>query len=147
MMVANYGDHVLYCPLRTPQPPHWDCVAVYITLPSSLLYKTHLSRQLNCWSLRCSWSIACRRCSNYIFILNLTPGFNRLGKDKCKIRWESFKFCDLVRLILQILWYMSIFLMAKLPHGSCVSLALPWLSVVPHWRPWWHSQLVALSCA
>ena len=30
---------------------------------------------------RCSWSIACRRCSNYIFILNLTPGFNGLGKD------------------------------------------------------------------
>ena len=23
-------------------------------------------------SLRCSWSIACRRCSNYIFILDLT---------------------------------------------------------------------------
>ena len=52
----------------------------------------HLSWQLNCWSLRCSWSIACRRCSNYIFILNLTPGFNGLGKDDCKTRWESFKF-------------------------------------------------------
>ena len=32
----------------------------------------HLSRQYNCRSLRCSWSIACRRCSNYIFILDLT---------------------------------------------------------------------------
>ena len=26
--------------------------------------------QLNYWSLRCSWSIVCRRCSNYIFILD-----------------------------------------------------------------------------
>ena len=42
--------------------------------------------QLNCWSLRCSWSIACRRCSNYIFILDLTPGFNGLGKGNCKTR-------------------------------------------------------------
>ena len=58
----------------------------------------HLSRQLNCSSLRRSWSIACRCCSNYIFILYLAPGFNRLGKDKCKTRRESFKFWDLVRL-------------------------------------------------
>ena len=72
----------------------------------SLKYKAHLSRQLNCRSLRCSWSIACRRCSNYIFILYLTPGFNRLGKDKWKTRRGSFKFCDLVRLILEILRYL-----------------------------------------
>ena len=38
----------------------------------------------NCWSFRCSWSSACQCCSNYIFILNLTPGFNGLGKDTCK---------------------------------------------------------------
>ena len=60
---------------------------------------------LHCWSLRCSWSIACRRCSNYIFILNLTPGFNRLGKDNYKIRREAYKFWDLVRLILETLRY------------------------------------------
>ena len=72
---------------------------------SSLWYKTHFSRQLNCWSLRCSWSIACRRCSNYIFILNLTPGFNGLGKDNYKMRREAFKFWDLVRLILETLRY------------------------------------------
>ena len=29
--------------------------------------------QWNCRSLRCSWSITCRRCSNYVFILDLTP--------------------------------------------------------------------------
>ena len=43
-------------------------------LPRNLLYESHLSKQYNCWSLRWSWSIPCRRCSNYIFILDLTPG-------------------------------------------------------------------------
>ena len=49
-----------------------------------LIKGTHLSRQQNCLSLRCSWSIACRRCSNYIFILDLTPGFNGLDKDNSR---------------------------------------------------------------
>ena len=77
-------------------------------LPSSLFYKTHFSRQSNCWSLRCSWSIACRRCSNYIFILNLTPGFNGLGKDNCKMRRETFKFWNLLPLILETLRYVCL---------------------------------------
>ena len=55
----------------------------------------------NCWSLRCSWSIACRRCSNYIFILNLTRGFNGLGKDNWKTRRETFMFGDWVCLIFE----------------------------------------------
>ena len=50
---------------------------------------------------RCSWSIACRRCSNYIFILDLTHGFNRFGKDNCKTTWGTFKFWNLVHLILE----------------------------------------------
>ena len=65
----------------------------------------HLSWQWNCRSLRCSWSIACRRCSNYIFILDLTPGFIGLGKDNCKARQEAFQFGDPVRLILENLRY------------------------------------------
>ena len=65
--------------------------------------KAHFSGQLNCWSLRCSWSIACRRCSNYIFILDLIDGFNGLGKDNCRMRRETFKFRDLVRRILETL--------------------------------------------
>ena len=69
--------------------------------------RRNFSRQLNCWSLRCSWSIACRRCSNYIFILNLTPGFNGLGKDNYKMRRETIKFWDLVRLILETLRYVK----------------------------------------
>ena len=61
-----------------------------------------------CWSLRCSWNIACRRCSNYIFILYWTPGFNRLGKDKCKTRRESVKFWDSDRILLEILRYVHV---------------------------------------
>ena len=55
-----------------------------VRLPSSLQYKTHFSRQLNCWSLTGSWSTACRRCSNYIIILHSALGFSILGKDNCK---------------------------------------------------------------
>ena len=29
----------------------------------------------------CSWSIACRRCSNYIFILDITSGLKGFGID------------------------------------------------------------------
>ena len=38
-----------------------------------------------------------------IFIVDLTPGFNGLGKDNCKTRPESFKFWNLVQLILEVL--------------------------------------------
>ena len=41
----------------------------------------------------------------YIFILDLTPGSNSLGKDKCKAGRETFKFCDLVSLLLEVWWY------------------------------------------
>ena len=66
-------------------------------MPSNPYYKSHIIRQWNCWSLTCSWGIACQRCSNYIFILDLTPGSNGLGKDKCKTRRETFTFWELVR--------------------------------------------------
>ena len=38
--------------------------------------------------------IPCQCCSNYIFILNLIPGFNGLGRDNCKTRWQTFKCWD-----------------------------------------------------
>ena len=41
--------------------------------------------------------------SLYIFILDFTPGFNILSKDNCKTRRDTFKFLDLVGLILEIL--------------------------------------------
>ena len=43
------------------------------------------------------------RCSNYIFILDLTPGFNGLGIDNFKMIQETFKLWDLVQLILEVL--------------------------------------------
>ena len=43
-------------------------------------------------SLRCSWSIACRRYSNYIFIFDLAPGFNGLDKDNCMTRRYNSSF-------------------------------------------------------
>ena len=76
-------------------------------IASNLSYKLHLSRQYNCWSLRCSWSTACQHCSNYIFILNLVPCFNGLGRDNCKTGWETFKCWDLVHLILEVWQYMG----------------------------------------
>ena len=57
--------------------------------------------------LRCSWRIACRHCSNYIFILNLTPGFNGLSEDNCTRIQETFKLWDLVWLILEVLRYLQ----------------------------------------
>ena len=74
---------------------------------STIWYKWHPTRQLNCWSLRRSWSTTCRHCSNYIFILDLTPGFNGLGKDNCMTRQETFKLWDLVFLILEVWWYID----------------------------------------
>ena len=59
----------------------------FARLSSNLWYKPHVSKK-KCWSLRCNWSTACRHCSNYIFILDLTLGVNRLGKDNYKTRWE-----------------------------------------------------------
>ena len=42
------------------------------------------------------------------FSTYLTPGFNRLGKDKCKTRRETYKFWELVQLILEILRYLTL---------------------------------------
>ena len=55
--------------------------------------------------LRCSRSIARGLCSNHIFIPHWTLGFNILSKDECKPRRKTFKFSDLVQLILDILRY------------------------------------------
>ena len=62
--------------------------------------------------MACRLDNACRRCSNYIFILDLTHGFIGLGKYNCKTRREAFKFGDLARLILEVLRYMITLIMA-----------------------------------
>ena len=47
-----------------------------------------------------------RQVSNIIrTLVDSIPGFIGLGKDNCKTRRETFKFGDLVRLILEILRY------------------------------------------
>ena len=72
-------------------------------LPSNLWYKVRSSGQYTCWSLRCSWSIACRCCSNCIFIiLYLVPFFNGLSKDKGNIKGVTLKCWNLMRLILEV---------------------------------------------
>ena len=77
---------------------------VYGIYTKSYCQTSNISHTLvynTCWSFRCSWSIACRRCSNYIFIFYLTPWF----QGNCKTMWETFKFSDLVRLILEVWRY------------------------------------------
>ena len=85
---------------------------IYIYIIYICMYRqnSNIRRTLDgkCRSLRCSWSIAYRRCSNYIFFLDLTLGFNGLGKDKSKTRREPFKFWYFVCLILDILRHMYI---------------------------------------
>ena len=77
---------------------HWNNFTTYRQV-------SNIRRTFEGWSLRCNWSIAYRRCSNYIFILDLTPGFNIWREDNCKPRRVAFNFWDLVSLILEILWY------------------------------------------
>ena len=53
----------------------------FLLIPLNLYYKAHLGKQSNGWSLKCGSSITCRCCSNYIFSLDLIPGFNGLGRQ------------------------------------------------------------------
>ena len=77
-------------------------------------------------SLKCSWSTVCRRCSNYIFILDLTRGFNPLGKDNCKTGLEIFKFRNLVRLILAVWWYFRFISPARGNHTVATMSTKVW---------------------
>ena len=75
---------------------------IYIYRQISNISRTLVGNKI----LRGSRSIACRRCSNYmyIFILDSTPDFNGLGN--CKTRRITFSVLGLgVCLILEVLWY------------------------------------------
>ena len=74
--------------------------------------------------LGCSWSIAWWRCSDYIFILDLTPGFNGLGKDNCKTRRQSSKFWDLVHFYIRDFTAVTRDLYSYNPVG-CWNLGFP----------------------
>ena len=68
-------------------------IYIHIYIPISLWYQRHLWWESNCWSLWCSWSCARRRCSNYVFILDLLHGFNRLCKTNCKAKPATVLEC------------------------------------------------------
>ena len=85
--------------------------------------------------------IADRQCSNYIFILNLTPGFNGLSEENCTRIQEKFKLWDLVRLILEVLRYMLSPVSMPLPAVSHIAsniFYIIWLrynnqGILTHW--------------
>ena len=79
---------------------HSDTIVHPLICSTTKDYRQLFSRELNCLSLRC------RRCSNYIPYLHLTRGFNILHIDNCKPRRETFKFWNLLHLILEILQYL-----------------------------------------
>ena len=85
----------------------------------------------------------CRCCSNYIFILHLTLGFNILRKDNCKPRWETFKFSDLVRLILDTLRYLTK-ISLKSPRAQWVNLPLCSAAILMT-SPWKWSRVSSFS--
>ena len=66
------------------------------------------------WSPLCSWSTACRHCSNHISMLDLTPGSNRLGRDNCKTRQATYTCWDLVPYTRRLTAYLMNFCVYRL---------------------------------
>ena len=85
----------------------------------------------NCWLLRCSWSIACRCCSNHIFILHLILGFNILCKDKCMPRRNVWVLEFGASYIRDFTVYN--FQVSTVPADACDCLVLGHLQ--PQWCP------------
>ena len=130
---VSCGSRILYIPSH-------DMIFVFPDIEQSRINAVveiwnSYRRELSCWSLRCSWTIACRRCSNYIFILNLTPGFNGLGKVNYKMRREAFKFRYLVRLILETLRYWNHCCLDQLAVilQTAYSNTVPWAKLILYW--------------
>ena len=87
----------------------------------------------------------------FIFIHDLTPGYNGLGKyncNMCKTRWESFKFCDLVWLILEIYnnFLSSQVVSLLLETGKCsVQTCIKWgQSVLHDAAKWGHTECLRM---
>ena len=47
-----------------------SCLVLPLLLPNPLKPGVQWRMKMDCGSLRCSWSIACRRCSNYIWVIH-----------------------------------------------------------------------------
>ena len=72
-----------------------------------------------------------RRCSQYIFILDLTHGFNTLGKANCKTRRETSRLWNSVRLILDVSGYIKKHIRRRFTErfvGLIIS-SIPWKCV------------------
>ena len=82
------------------------------------------------WSLRCSWSIACSRCSPTTHSF-LTHGFNGLDKS----RRETFKFWDLVLLILEV-WRKHVY-----HNRHFIPYHVPYIYIIS-----WTSQFLRSIC-
>ena len=79
-----------------------NCVHVYgFIIIANILFKDYSSTKIVDHPDVVGAS-TCRRWSNYIFILDLTSGFNGLGKENCKTKREKGKNWDLVRYILEV---------------------------------------------
>ena len=67
-----------------------------------------------------------RKAVKFNHSLNITPGFNGLGKDNCRTRWETMKYLDLAWLILQVwlLLYDPLLLLSPLTHCALVMHAI-----------------------
>ena len=76
--------------IHTPKewPERNRLLYMYIPRQTSNIRRTSVRNKI----VDHSHVIACRRCSNYIFILHLVPGFNGLGRNNCKTTRELFKF-------------------------------------------------------
>ena len=85
---------------KKPFPRYWPFVREIHRSPVN-------SPRKGQWRGDLMFSLICWSCSNCIFILNFTPGFNGSGNDNCKTRRETFKFGDLVRLILEVWRYVD----------------------------------------
>ena len=89
----------------TCSSPTWiiTLLAMQITYrQTSSIWRTWTGNKIVDHSLICSWTIAYQHCSNYIFILDLTPGFNGLDKGNCKTRRKTCKLWGVVPFILEI---------------------------------------------
>ena len=99
----------------------------------------------------------CRRCSNYIFIPDLTHGFNGLGKENCKTGRETSVFWDLTRLIAGVGRYFI--MLITCPVGAFVNfLHIPlnlygpesdshMFNICSYPRPWvWNVKRLYFTC-
>ena len=78
-----------------------------------------------------------RRCSNCNSILDLTHVQNIMHKNNCKTRRETFKFWDLLRIILEIWRYVSFSRSVSAPQNLCSKMTSLLISpLVLHRTEW-----------